>query len=256
MNGTTNNTLSAKDVAYIALTTALLIGGQAALYGVHVEVVTVLLLSFSYVFGPKKGALTATAFSLLRNFVFGFYFNVLILYLIYFNLFALLCGLCGRIKGDGLKIFLFHLFFLLIAAACVYFFIHPLAISVLKKKFVQTMFRVIFVLAILAILLFDALPLICKIPPLKKRGLEQMRTTFFMTSLACVCTVCFTLLDDALTPFFYAYGRDAAYAYFVSSFLAMLPQTVSAFFTVSVLFYPLTKIFSMFEKSFVKQRRL
>lgn len=247
MNRARHNAFSAKDVAYIALTTALLIGGQAALYGVYVEVVTVLLLSFSYVFGPKKGVITATAFSLLRNFAFGFYFNVLILYLIYFNLFALLCGLCGKIKRDWLKILLFHLFFLSIAAACVYFFVHPLAISVLNKKFIQTMFRVIFILAILAILLFDALPLICKIPPFKEKGLGRMRTTFFMTSLACVCTICFTLLDDVLTPFFYAYGRDAAYAYFVSSFLAMLPQTVSAFFTVSFLFYPLTKIFSMFE---------
>ena len=91
---------SVKEIATVAVFTALLIGGQLALSAISgVEIVTVLLLSFSFYFGARLGMLCATAFSLLRCFVFGFFPSVLILYLIYYNLFALVFGLIGRKCG-------------------------------------------------------------------------------------------------------------------------------------------------------------
>ena len=92
---------SARDIAVIAVTVALLIGGQAlfaALPGV--EVVTVVLLSFSWSFGAARGILTATAYSLLRCFFFGFDAKTVVLYLLYFNFFACLFGVLGG-RGGG-----------------------------------------------------------------------------------------------------------------------------------------------------------
>lgn len=87
-----------KDIAIVGVFTALLIGGQLALsYVPGVEIVTVLLLSFSFSFGPVRGVSAATLFSLLRCLLFGFYPTVIILYLVYYNLFALFFGVFGRI---------------------------------------------------------------------------------------------------------------------------------------------------------------
>ena len=70
---------TAKEIALISVFTALLIGGQFVLSGISgIEIVTVLLLSFSYYFGIRRGLLVANAFSLLRCFIFGFFVNVII----------------------------------------------------------------------------------------------------------------------------------------------------------------------------------
>ncbi len=99
---------TAKDIALVSVYTALLIGGQFALSGISgVEVVTVLLLAFAYYFGIVRGLFVANAFSLLRCLIFGFFPNVIILYLAYYNLFVLVFGLLGRRfkKAANLKIF-------------------------------------------------------------------------------------------------------------------------------------------------------
>lgn len=72
-----------------------------------VEIVTVLLLTFCYYFGTARGIFAATAFSLLRCFIFGFFPTVIILYLIYYNLFAAVFGALGlKLKREtGLKQF-------------------------------------------------------------------------------------------------------------------------------------------------------
>lgn len=91
---------TAKEFAYIAVFVALLIGGQLALSGVPgVEIVTPLFVAYAFVFGIRRGLLTATAFALLRQFVFGFFPTVLVLYLIYYNALALIFGGLGK----GLK---------------------------------------------------------------------------------------------------------------------------------------------------------
>ena len=103
---------SAKEIAYLALFLALLIGGQyvfAVLPGV--EIVTVLFVSYAFCFGKGRGMVAATAFSLLRQVLFGVFLNVLILYLVYFNLLALIFGTIGNSarKKGRLKLWLITL---------------------------------------------------------------------------------------------------------------------------------------------------
>ncbi len=83
----------AKECAYIAVFVALVIATQIALSALPgVEVVTLLFISYAYAFGWKRGVISATAFTLLRQMVFGFFPTVLILYLIYYNALALVFG--------------------------------------------------------------------------------------------------------------------------------------------------------------------
>ena len=87
-----------KDLTIIGLYTALLIGGQVALFGISgIEVVTLLFTAFVFYFGVLRGCILATVFSTLRCLVFGFFPNVLTLYLIYYNLFALIIGCLGNL---------------------------------------------------------------------------------------------------------------------------------------------------------------
>ena len=87
-----------KEIALMGVYTALLIGGQVALSTISgVEIVTILLLGFAYYFGIKRGALVASAFSILRCFLFGFFPNVIILYLVYYNLFVVVFGGLGTL---------------------------------------------------------------------------------------------------------------------------------------------------------------
>ena len=91
---------SAKEIALIGVTTALLIAFQLALSMVQgVEVVTVFFLAYCVAFGVRRGMIVATAFSLLRCLLNGFFPNVVLLYLIYYNAFALVFGLLGRFVG-------------------------------------------------------------------------------------------------------------------------------------------------------------
>ena len=89
---------SAKKIILPGVFTALLIGGQLALSGISgIEVVTVLLLTFVYKYGIVQGLLVANSFSLLRCFIFGFIPNVIVLYLIYYNIFVLVFGFLGKV---------------------------------------------------------------------------------------------------------------------------------------------------------------
>lgn len=88
---------SAKKVILPGVFTALLIGGQLVLSGISgIEIVTVLLLTFVYRYGIGQGLFVANAFSLLRCFIFGFMPNVILLYLIYYNIFVLVFGFIGK----------------------------------------------------------------------------------------------------------------------------------------------------------------
>lgn len=108
---------AAKEIALNGVFTALLIGGQIVLSGISgVEIVTVLLLSFSYYFGIRRGLFVANAFSLLRCLIFGFFPNVIILYLVYYNLFVLTFGLLGIRFKKELNLVI-HI--ILVIAACI-----------------------------------------------------------------------------------------------------------------------------------------
>ena len=55
-------------------------------------------------------------------------------------------------------------------------------------------------------------------------------------------TVCFTLLDDVITPLVHGFHANAAKVYFFQSLYALIPQTVCTMVTVAVLFTPLTSV--------------
>ena len=162
-----------KFIVRVAVCVAMLIGAQLALSGISgVEIVTVMLLSLCYCYGIRAGVAIATVFSLLRCFVFGFQINVIVLYLIYYNLFAVFFGWLGaRFAGK---------------------------ITLARKVII--------------------------------------------VASAMAFTVCFTLLDDVITPLIYGFRANAAKVYFLQSLSAVIPQTVCAMVTVSVLFTPLTKV--------------
>ena len=161
-----------KDCAYIGVFVALVIAAQLCLAVLPgLEVVTVLFVTFSFVFGARRGMVAATVFSLLRQLLFGFFPTVLVLYLVYYNLLAVLFGLLGRWN---------------------------------------------------------------KLSPSK---------LVWLTALACVCTICFTMLDNIITPLWYGYSKRVWKIYFYASFSVMIPQVICTAVSVGILFYPLVKIF-------------
>ena len=94
-NGKTRANM-AKECAYLAVFVALVIALQVVFAMVPgVELVTVMFVSYAFVFGWKRGMIAATVFTLLRQVIFGAYPTVLVLYLVYFNLLTLVFGLWG-----------------------------------------------------------------------------------------------------------------------------------------------------------------
>lgn len=156
-----------------AMCVAMLIGGQLALSSISgIEIVTVMMLSFCYCYGIRQGVAVATTFSLLRCFVFGFQANVIVLYLVYYNLFAIFFGWLGR----------------------------------------------------------------------RFSGEMSFAKTVVVVASAVAFTICFTLLDDVITPLVGGFHPNAAKVYFLQSFAAMIPQSICTLVTVSVCFHPLTKV--------------
>lgn len=167
----------AKECAYLAVFVALVIAVQLCLAVVPgVELVTVLFVSYAFVFGIRRGMLAATAFSLVRQLVFGFSTTVLILYLVYYNALTAIFGGIGR----GVK--------------------------------------------------------------------EPIRALWWIVLTACVCTVCFSVLDNIITPLWYGYTKRATRAYFLASLSFMLPQLVCTAVSVSILFIPLQRAFKSIKK--------
>lgn len=86
----------AKECAFIAVFVAVLLASQLALSAIPgVEVITALFAVYSFCFGYRRGWISATAFSLIRQFLFGFFPNVLVLYLVYYNLFVTVFAFLG-----------------------------------------------------------------------------------------------------------------------------------------------------------------
>lgn len=234
-----------KKIAYSAVAAALLIGGQLALSAVAgVEIVTVLLLCFSYVFGIWCGVFAALTFSLLRCFIFGFYPSAVILYLIYYPLFALLFGALGKI-GDGFYakrkawfIAVFNVFSAAMIATAIYCAATgAVHISPSADIAINTIFYILAAAFFVMLAVFDAAAAF-----IKTDGRATILKVIFITGAASVCTIFFTLLDDVITPLVTGMTPDTALTYFFVSFTAMLPQTVCTLVTVSTLFMPLTAV--------------
>lgn len=246
-----DDSLTAKKIACCALTVALLIGGQCALgFVAGIEVVTVILLCFSYCFGAVCGVLTAIAFSILRCFIWGFYPAVILLYLIYYPLFALVFALTGKIKDEffdgaeaGLAIAV-NLILITAVTACICAVVFDLIkISRLYKATITMLLYVIAGLCLCLDIGFNAV-----FAAIKRKGTDggKILKLVFLTAIAAVCTICFTLIDDVISPLFVGMSKTGALAYFYASFTAMLPQVVCTVVTVTTLFYPLCAVMNRF----------
>ena len=80
---------------------------------------------------------------------------------------------------------------------------------------------------------------------LGSRVKNPIRALGWLTLTACVCTVCFTLIDDILTPLWYAHTAEVARAYFLASLGVLLPQVICTALTVFFLFLPLERVFRL-----------
>lgn len=229
---------AARMVAVCAVMTALLLAVQCALsFVAGVELVTAFLLVFCYVFGAKYGMVTATAFSLLRNFIFGFAPDVIALYLIYFNGFALVFGAMGKRRGHWAE-YVCPALVLLLAAGALALAILGLPVSPLMAARLEVMLWALF--AVLLALFVGSVVLL-----ILGGRVRIGREAAVLASLAAFCTVCFTLLSDVITPLFYGWSMDVAIGYFYTGFFAMVPQTLCAAVSVTLLFYPLERAFFM-----------
>jgi hypothetical protein len=162
-----------KFIVRVAMSVALLIAAQMALTALTgIEIVTVIFLCLSFYYSIRTGLAIATTFSLLRCFFFGFQIHIILLYLIYYNLFGLFFGWLGKRLGGKI-----------------------------------TVLRVGLVVA-----------------------------------CAVVFTILFTLLDDVITPLVFAFHPNVTKIYFLQSLTAMIPQSICAAVTVSVLFAPLLRV--------------
>ena len=243
----------AKDVAYPALMSALLVGGQYLFsFVAGVEIVTALLACFSAAFGVKRGVLCAVSFSLLRCFLFGFVPNVIVLYLIYYPAFAAAFGGLGKIKDETFARYPLWmaaavnalLLGLAVAAGCAAGFGWIKASRIVKATLTALLWAVFGLCAALA-LSFDGL--YCAKKFFGKETGAALKTVAF-TAVAAAFTVSFTLLDDVISPLMLGYTRDAALAYFYASFTAMLPQVVCTAVTVSCMLLPVTAVFRRIKK--------
>lgn len=215
-----------------AIMTALLIVVQFALSSVAgVELVTILFISFICVFGMRYGVIVANAFCALRCIVFGFYPNVVVLYAFYYNFVAVYIGAVFNRKRVMNGVALIGL--VLVAAACAYFAVRGVPVSIMYQASVSIMLWALFGLCLALIVLHIVLSLV----PMGSAAKEIA----VVTSLAVVCTVLFTLADDVITPLIYGYGFDVAVGYFYSSFTVLLPHAVSVALSALVLYYPLKK---------------
>lgn len=239
----------AREIAYTAVMCALLIGAQFAFsFVAGVEIVTLILACYSSVFGIRRGGILAVCFSLLRCLLFGFYPTVLVLYIIYYPLFAVIFGLLGHIKKSTYEKYPIYFYIIInivligIATSCaLLYMLNIIKVSRLLKTTINVMLLTIFGLGSALCLAFNGLFLAGKV---RNKNTAPALKVLLYTAVAAVCTVCFTLLDDVITPLMYGYTFETALAYFYTSFTAMLPQTLCAIASVSALYLPLELLFN------------
>ncbi len=238
--------MTARKIAYCAVMTALITGAQAALGFISgVEVVTLLFVCFSACAGVICGVVTALSFTLLRCFIWGFYPTAIVLYLIYYPLLALVFGLLGKIKEqtfDEGRASIAVAVNILLAAVCALSLccclFELIKVSKLYQATAYALTWAIFGISAALIIAFNAVFIAVK----KGKCRGRILATFLYTSVACIMTICFTLLDDIITPLMLGMTARTALGYFYSSFIAMLPQTICTLATVSLLSPPLLAI--------------
>lgn len=84
---------------------------------------------------------------------------------------------------------------------------------------------------------------------LGRKWKNSIRALPYLVVFACICTACFTLLDNLLTPLWYAFSKRAFKVYFLASLSVMLPQVLCTAISVFILFIPLQKVFLQAKRS-------
>lgn len=74
------------------------------------------------------------------------------------------------------------------------------------------------------------------------------RKLYVVVPLAVLCTICFTGIDNILWPLIGGLTWEGTKVYWLGSLAAVVPQSICTAVTVSVGFYPLTKIFGALVK--------
>lgn len=236
-----------REIAYIAVTCALLIGGQYVFsFVAGVEIVTLLLVCFAYTFGVRRGVVLSVVFSLLRCIIYGIYPTVLILYLVYYPFLSAVFGMLGHIGEEGFKSFnwalavMVNCLLLAVVVACAAVYcLDLIKISRLYKTTAYILLWIVFALSVGLSIAFNGLLIALKF--FKKEVAAGLKL-ITVASVAAVCTIIFTLLDDVITPLFFGYTNLAWLAYFYASFPVMLTQTVCTIVSVCSLFLPLTSV--------------
>lgn len=97
--------MKARDLALVSIYTAMLIGGQLIFSWIAgIEIVTVLLVAFCYSFGIRRSLALVNAFLWLRCVIFGFFPTVVILYIVYYNLFAIVFAIIGKMQKQRISV--------------------------------------------------------------------------------------------------------------------------------------------------------
>lgn len=74
------------------------------------------------------------------------------------------------------------------------------------------------------------------------------KSLWWLTLVACICTICFSVLDNIITPLYFGYGKEAAKAWIISSLPFMGTQVVCTAVTILVLFLPLVRAFGIVKR--------
>ena len=166
--------MKSKEIVNCAVMTAMLITVQYALSFVSgIELVTVLFISYCYFFGIRCDILTGVAFSLLRCLLFGFMPHILVLYIAYYSLLALIFGTIGMRKSLLLAC---PCLLTLIISICSYFLIWEVPISFLFRAKISNILWILLTL-LSALLLCYVAGLLLKIGGYwSERGLWSPRS--------------------------------------------------------------------------------
>jgi hypothetical protein len=162
--------------------------------------------------------------------------------LIYYPLLALIFGSIGKISDSTFKeskwqiALVTNIILLIVIALCAYLLAFDVIdITRLYRATIKVLLCVILALSCALEISFNAIYVLTKVKHIDYRYLKLL----FITAIATICTICFTLIDDVISPLFY--GTEFL-PYFYASFLAMLPQVICTIATTVTLYYPICAV--------------
>lgn len=220
--------ITLREMIILSLMDAVLIVAQM-IFGMiaGIEIVTVLYLCFSLVFGWKMSWLLGIIFSITRCLIYGFYPNVLLLYLIFYSICPWIIWLSSRYEK---AVWVMALSSVLI---CIWVLLSPLP----KLVWINWMAGV------------TCLILVCLLVFIKKA--DQKGTGFI---LIVFCTLLFTCIDDGLAVLINGFSFKAAYGYFLASLPVMILQAFNNLIAFSLFSIPLSRVFNRLHSSLQERK--